>query len=59
MEMVVERKEHYGTVRFYPVNHLAQQFANLMGRMTFDIGHLKRIKEMGINVDVKQEEIVL
>lgn len=59
MEMVVERKEQYGTVRFYPVNHLAQQFANLMGRMTFDIGHLKRIKEMGINVDVKQEEVVL
>ena len=59
MEIVVERKEQYGTVRFYPVNHLAQQFANLMGRMTFDIGHLKRIKEMGINVDVKQEEVVL
>jgi hypothetical protein len=59
MVMVVERKEHYGTVRFYPVNHLAQQFANLMGRMTFDIGHLKRIKEMGITVDVEQEKVEL
>ena len=59
MEMVVEQKNLYGTVRFYPVNLLAQQFANLMGRMTFDIGHLKRIKEMGITVDVKQEELVL
>jgi hypothetical protein len=59
MEMVVEQKNLYGTVRFYPVNHLAHQFANLMGRMTFDIGHLKRIKEMGITVDVKQEELVI
>jgi hypothetical protein len=59
MEIVVEQKNLYGVVRFYPVNLLAQQFANLMGRMTFDIGHLKRIKEMGISVDVKQEEVVL
>ena len=59
MEMVVEQKNLYGTVRFYPVNLLALQFANLMGRMTFDIGHLKRIKEMGITVDVKQEELVI
>lgn len=59
MVMVVERKEHYGTVRFYPVNLLARQFADLMGRMTFDIGHLKRIKEMGITIDVEQQEVAL
>jgi hypothetical protein len=59
MEMVVLQKSYYGTVRFLPVNLLAQQFANLMGRMTFDIGHLKRIKEMGIAVDVEQEKVEL
>jgi hypothetical protein len=57
MNMVVEKKEHYGTVRFYPVDITAQRFANLMGRMTFDIGHLKRIKEIGVHVEVKQEVV--
>ena len=57
MIMIVERKDHYGMVRFYPVNDTAQKFADLMGRMTFDIGHLKRIKEMGITVDVEQEVV--
>jgi len=30
-----------------------------LGRMTFDIGHLKRIKEIGIPVEVKQEEVIV
>lgn len=59
MEIVVQQREHYGTVRFYPVNDTAQKFADLMGRMTFDIGHLKRIKEIGIPVEVKQEVVIV
>jgi len=57
MQMVVERKDHYGTIRFYPMNETAQKFADLMGRMTFDIGHLKRIKDIGVDVQVAQQEI--
>ena len=59
MEMVVQQREHYGMVRFYPVNDTAQKFADLLGRMTFDIGHLKRIKEIGIPVEVKQEVVIV
>lgn len=59
MNIVVEQRNNYGTVRFYPVNETAQKFADLMGRMTFDIGHLKRIKEIGIPVEVKQEVVIL
>lgn len=59
MELIVEQKVQYGTVRFYPVNNTAQKFADLMGRMTFDIGHLKRIKEIGLHVEVKQEVVQL
>lgn len=59
MDMVVQQKTQYGTVRFYPVNPTAQKFADLMGRMTFDVGHLKRIKDIGINVEIKHEEVVL
>lgn len=59
MNLVVQRKDHYGMVRFYPANDTAQKFADLMGRMTFDIGHLKRIKEIGIPVEVKQEEVIV
>lgn len=59
MNIEVLQKTQYGLIRFYPVNLLAQQFANLIGRMTFDAGHLKRIKEMGITIDVKHEEVAL
>lgn len=59
MNIVVEQRNNYGTVRFYPVNETAQKFADLMGRMTFDIGHLKRIKEIGIPVEVKQEVVIV
>jgi len=57
--MIVERKDHYGMIRFYPVNDTAQKFSDLLGRMTFDIGHLKRIKEIGIPVEVKQEVVIV
>ena len=50
MVMIVERKDHYGMIRFYPVNDTAQKVSDLLGRMTFDIGHLKRIKEIGIPI---------
>ena len=59
MVMIVERKDHYGMIRFYPVNDTAQKIADLLGRMTFDIGHLKRIKEIGIPVEVKQEVVIV
>lgn len=59
MEVVVMQKTQYGTVRFYPVNLMAQQFANLMGRTTLDVEQLKRIKEMGISVDIKHEEVAI
>lgn len=59
MELVVLQKTQYGQIRFYPVNDTAQKFANLMGRMTFDAGHLKRIKDIGLEINVKHEEVVL
>jgi hypothetical protein len=57
--MVVIRKETYGTIRFYPINDTAQKFADLMGRMTFDVGHLKRIKDIGVDVQVTYEEVAI
>jgi hypothetical protein len=59
MELVVLQKTQYGQIRFYPVNDTAQKFADLMGRMTFDVGHLKRIKEIGLPVKISHEEVVL
>lgn len=59
MQMVVVRKETYGTVRFYPMNETAQKFADLMCRMTFDVGHLKRIKDIGVDVQITHEETKL
>lgn len=59
MDVVVEQKTQYGIIRFYPLSETAQKLADLMGRMTFDVGHLKRIKELGMNVVVKHTEVAI
>lgn len=59
IRMEVIKKDHYGMIRFYPVNDTAKKFAALMCRMTFDIDHLRRIKDIGIPVTVIQEEVCI
>jgi len=57
--VVVLQKTQYGSIRFYPVNEVAQKFADLMGRQTFDAGNLKRVKDIGFQVKVVHEEVTL
>jgi hypothetical protein len=59
MDVVVMRKETYGTVRFYPENKEAKILATLMGKKTFDYSELQLTREMGANITVKYPEVKL
>jgi hypothetical protein len=59
MDVVVTRKETYGTVRFYPENKEAKILASLMGKKTFDYSELQLTREMGANITVKYPEVRL
>lgn len=57
MNFIVEQRSVYGNVKFYPVNDLAQKFADLMKQKTFDARNLFDIKELGVTVIVDQKTI--
>lgn len=57
MNVIVEQRNVYGNVKFYPVNDLAQKFAALMRQKTFDARNLFDIKDMGVTVIVDQKTI--
>ena len=57
MNVIVEQRNVYGNVKFYPVNDLAQKFAALMRQKTFDVRNLFDIKDMGVTVIVDQKTI--
>jgi len=53
----VEQRNVYGSIKFYPVNELSEQFAALMKQKTFDAGNLRDIKRMGIDIEVQVQSI--
>ena len=57
MTVIVEQKNVYGNIKFYPVNDLAQQFAELMRQRTFDVQNLADIKRMGMTIIIDQKTI--
>lgn len=60
MDVVVQRRETYGTVRFYPHSEKARLFAALLCKKTIDYSELILIKELGFSVVVQgQQEVVL
>ena len=59
MEVVITRREQYGTERFYPECEKAALLARLAHRRTFTRRELTLIKELGYKIVVKQEEVVI
>lgn len=59
MEIVISRREQYGTERFYPECEKAAVLARLAHRRTFTRRELALIKELGYRIVVKQEEVVI
>lgn len=57
MNIIVEQRNVYGNFKFYPVNDLAQKFADLMRQKTFDVQNLADIKGMGMTVIIDQKTI--
>lgn len=57
MNVIVEQRSVYGNIKYYPVNDLAQKFADLMKQKTFDVQNLFDIKNMGVTVIVDQKTI--
>lgn len=57
MNIIVEQRNVYGNIKFYPVNELAQRFATLMRQKTFDVQNLADIKGMGMTVIINQKTI--
>jgi hypothetical protein len=57
MNIIVEQRNVYGNIKFYPVNELAQRFATLMRQKTFDVQNLADIKGMGMTVIIDQKTI--
>ena len=57
MTIQVEQRNVYGSIKFYPINELAEQFAQLMKQKTFDAGNLRDIKRMGIDIEVQVQSI--
>ena len=57
MTVQVEQRNVYGSIKFYPVNELAEQFAALMKQKTFDARNLADIKRMGIDIEVQVQSI--
>lgn len=57
MTIQVEQRNVYGSIKFYPVNELAEQFARLMKQKTFDAVNLRDIKRMGIDIEVQVQSI--
>lgn len=52
MNIQVEQRNVYGSLKFYPINDLAHQFAALMKQKTFDVQNLADIRRMGVEIDV-------
>jgi len=57
MNVIVEQRSVYGSIKFYPVNDLAQKFADLMKQKTFDARNLFDIKDLGVTVVIDQKTI--
>ncbi len=57
MNVIVEQRNVYGNIKFYPVNDLAQKFADLMKQKTFDARNLFDIKDLGVTVVIDQKTI--
>ena len=60
MEVIVKRRETYGTMRFYPDNDRAVVVAALLRKKTIDYSELLLVKELGFNVKITGDvEVVL
>ncbi len=57
MELILQKREIYGSVLYYPINDLAKQLVGFLKQKTFSKPQVDIIIKMGFKVTLKQEEI--
>lgn len=57
MELILQRREIYGNILFYPKNSLASQLASFMKQKTFSKAQVDLLVKMGFKIRLEQEEL--
>ena len=57
MRIQVEAKKQYGQVRYYPKSNHACLFADIAGTRTLTSDVLRKIKAMGIEVEIENPDV--
>ena len=52
-QVIVKVREVYGVERIYPVSNSAELFAQIAGKKTFDSADIRRIKQLGFEVQAE------
>ncbi len=56
MELLLQKREIYGTILYYPKNDLAKQLAGFLKQKSFSKAQVDIIIAMGFKITLKQEE---
>lgn len=59
MKIVIENRPSYGEDRYYPVDDNAKRFAKLADTKTLTRFVLKIIKDLGYEIELKQNSVVI
>ena len=57
MELIVQRREIYGNLLYYPKNTLASQLAGFMKQKTFSKAQVDLLVKMGFKITLFQEDL--
>lgn len=57
MELIVQKREIYGSILYYPINELAKQLAGFLKQKSFSKAQIDIIAKMGFKIALQQEEI--
>jgi hypothetical protein len=59
LSITIEVKSIYGKEQIYPVDSLARGFCDLLGQKTLTRADISKIKELGYEIQIKQNVITL
>ncbi|MBP6151915.1 MAG: hypothetical protein KA413_00420 [Candidatus Methylopumilus sp.] len=57
MELILQKREIYGSILYYPVNDLAKEFVAIMKQKTLSKRQVEILSKLGFKITLKQDEI--
>jgi len=57
MKIIIEQKQVYGKILYYPICETAQIFSDLTKTKTLDRFQLQKIQGLGYSIELKQPEV--